>query len=79
MPGKGFDFSSFDKCIKKLPFLSTDLKPALAKVSLKLLFNFSLLKFTFLKLGKNLLVVLLLAWLTIMTFKRYFSSEFAFF
>ena len=45
----------------KLPFLSTVLTPALDAVNFKLLFNIILLNLTFLRLGKNLLFVLLLA------------------
>ena len=49
----------------KPPFLSTDLIPEFDTVILKLLFSISLLNFTFLRFGKNLLLVLLLAWLTL--------------
>ena len=56
--------------LKKVKFTSelmkrslklTDLTPALLTVSFKLLFISSLVNFTFLRLGKNLLLVLLLA------------------
>ena len=49
------------KNLSNVPFLSTDLTPALHTVSFKLLFKRSLVNLTFFKLGKNLLLVLLLA------------------
>jgi len=57
---KSLDFTDFRNS-SKLPFLSTDLTPAFETVSFKLFFKISLLNFTFLRFGKNLLLVLLLA------------------
>ena len=47
------------------PLKSTVLRAELATLNLISLFKISLLKVTFFKLGKNLLLVLFLAWLTL--------------
>ena len=63
----GIGFTVF-KNSSKLPILSTDLTPELLTESFKHLPVSSLVNFTFFKLGKNLLLVLLLAWLTLWPF-----------
>ena len=50
---------------KIIPKNIIDIIPEFDTVILKLLFSISLLNFTFFKFGKNLLLVLLLAWLTL--------------
>ena len=59
--GERFLFLAVLRKRSNVPFLSTDLTPALETLSFKLLFKISLLKLTFFKFGRNLLFVLLFA------------------
>ena len=53
---------SYTDLKQKVPLINA---PAFDTVNFKLLCKISLLNFTFLRFGKNLLLVLLLAWLTL--------------
>ena len=60
-----FEFFADIKNLSRPPLKSTVLKAAFATFNFIFFFSMSLLKVTFFKLGRNLLLVLFFAWLTL--------------